>query len=80
MIGDILFLMLNYRIPRYARKLLYAPNDETQQVNVLTEINNHIDTLEVSQSTQFVRGRHFSALLDTKLDAYEGSPNLKFSF
>ena len=56
----------------------YAPNDEAQQLKVLTEISNYVDTLEVSQSTQFVWAGDFNAVFHTKLDADGGSHKLKF--
>ena len=66
-IQSSLFILINY----------YAPNEEGQQVLILTEIRDILEQTELEKDTQLIWGGDFSCFFDCKLDADGGNPKLK---
>ena len=61
------FILINY----------YAPNEEGQQVQILTEISDILAKMELEEDTQLIWGGDFNSFFDCKLDADGGNPKLK---
>ena len=61
------FILINY----------YAPNEEGQQVLILTEIRDIRQKIELEKDTQLIWGDDFNCFFDCKLDADGGNPKLK---
>ena len=61
------FILINY----------YAPNEEGQQVLILTEIRDILQKIELEKDTQLIWGGDFNCFFDCKLDANGGNPKLK---
>ena len=61
------FILINY----------YAPNEEGQQVQILTEISDTLAKIELEEGTQLIWGGDFNSFFDCKLDADGGNPKLK---
>ena len=61
------FILINY----------YAPNEEGQQVQILTEISDILAKMELDEDTQLIWGGDFNSFFDCKLDADGGNPKLK---
>ena len=61
------FILINY----------YAPNEEGQQVQILTEISDIPAKMELEEDTQIIWGEDFNSFFDCKLDADGGNPKLK---
>ena len=61
------FILINY----------YAPNEEGQQVQILTEISDILAEMELEEDTQLIWGGDFNSFFDCKLDADGGNPKLK---
>ena len=61
------FILINY----------YAPNEEGQQVLILTEIRDILQKIELEKDTQLIWGGDFNCFFDCKLDADGGNPKLK---
>ena len=61
------FILINY----------YAPNEEGQQVQILTEISEILEKMELEEDTQLIWGGDFNSFFDCKLDADGGNPKLK---
>ena len=60
------FILINY----------YAPNEEGQQVQILTEISDILAKMELEEDTQLIWGGDFNSF-DCKLDADGGNPKLE---
>ena len=60
------FILINY----------YAPNEEGQQVQILTEISDILAKMELEEDTQLIWGGDFNSFFDCKLDADGGNPKL----
>ena len=61
------FILINY----------YAPNEEGQQVLILTEIRDILQKIELEKDIQLIWGGDFNCFFDCKLDADGGNPKLK---
>ena len=61
------FTLINY----------YAPNEEGQQVLILTEIRDILQKIELEKAAQLIWGGNFNCFFDCKLDADRGNPKLK---
>ena len=61
------FILINY----------YVPNEEGQQVQILTEISDILKKRELEEDTQLIWGGEFNSFFDCKLDADGGNPKLK---
>ena len=61
------FILINY----------YAPNEEGQQVQILTEISDILSKMELEEDTQLIWNGDFNSFFDCKLDADGGNPKLK---
>ena len=61
------FILINY----------YAPNEEGQQVQILTEISDILAKMELEEDTQLIWGGDFNSFFDCKLDVDGGNPKLK---
>ena len=61
------FILINY----------YAPNEEGQQVVILTEIRDTLQKIKLEKDTQLIWGGDFNCFFDCKLDANGGNPKLK---
>ena len=61
------FILINY----------YAPNEEGQQVLILTEIRDVLEKTELEKDTQLIWGRSFNCFFDCKLHADVINPKLK---
>ena len=61
------FILINY----------YAPNEEGQQVLILTEIRDILEKTESEKDAQLIWGGDFNCFFDCKLDADGGNPKLK---
>ena len=68
-IQDNPILLVNY----------YAPNDESTQVQALSEICDIIDRMELEQDMTIVWGGDFNLFFDSFLDADGGNPQLKMN-
>ena len=55
----------------------YAPNVESDQLNVLDELAHIFNQLQISENTTFAWGGDFNLFFDIDLDADGGSPKLK---
>ena len=55
----------------------YAPNEEGQQVLILTEIRDILQKIELEKDTQLIWDGDFNCFFDYKLDADGGNPKLK---
>ena len=55
----------------------YAPNEEGQQVQILTEISDILEKMELEEDTQLIWAGDFNSIFDCKLDADGGNPKLK---
>ena len=67
LIQDSPVLLINY----------YAPNPETEQVKILNQIRDIIDSLEISQDTAVIWGGDSNLFFDISLDTDGGNPSLK---
>ena len=61
------FILINY----------YAPNEEGQQVLILTEIRDILEKIELEKDTQLIWGGDFNCFFYCKLDANGRNPKLK---
>ena len=68
-IQDNPILLVNY----------YAPNDESTQVQILSEICDIIDKMELEQDMTIVWGGDFKLFFDSFLDADGGKPQSKMN-
>ena len=57
----------------------YAANDESSQVQTLSEICDIIDKMELEQDMKIVWGGDFNLFFDSFLDANSGKPQLKMN-
>ena len=55
----------------------YAPNEEGQQVKILTEISDILEKMELEEDTQLMWGKDFNSFFDCKQDADGGNPKLQ---
>ena len=55
----------------------YAPNVESEQLNVLDELAHIFNQLQTSENTTFIWGGDFNLFFDVNLDVEGGSPKLK---
>ena len=55
----------------------YAPDEEGQQVQILTEISDILEKMELEEDTQLIWGGDFNSFFNCKLDADGGNPKLK---
>ena len=58
------FILINY----------YAPNEEGEQVLILTEIRDILQKIELEKDTQLIWGGDFNCFFDCKLDTDGGNP------
>ena len=56
----------------------YTPNNETEQLKILEELNLIFDTLDNHEDTKYIWEGNFNMIFDTYLDADGGSPAIKF--
>ena len=54
----------------------YAPNEEGQQVQILTEIRDILEKMELEENTQLIWGGDFNSFFDCKPDTDGGNPKL----
>ena len=59
--------------------IYYAPNDESTQVQALSEICDIIDRMELERDMTIVWGGDFNLFFDSFLDADGGNPQLKMN-
>ena len=55
----------------------YAPNEEGQQVQILTEISDILEKIQLEKDTELIWGGDFNSFFDCKLDVNGGNPKLK---
>ena len=55
----------------------YAPKEEGQQVQILTEISNILDKMKLEEDAQLIWGGDFNSYVDCKLEVDGGNPKLK---
>ena len=63
------FILINY----------YAPDEEGQQVLILTEIRDILQKIELEKDTQLIWDGDFNCFFDCKLDADGENPNSRYS-
>ena len=55
----------------------YAPNIESDQLEVLDDLAHIFNQLQISENTMFIWSGYFNLIFDRDLDADGGSPKLK---
>ena len=55
----------------------YAPNEDEQQVQILTENSDILEKMELEEDTQLIWDGYFTFFFDCKLDSDGGNPKLK---
>ena len=77
--NDGRYIILNVLIDNNPIVLVnyYAPNNESEQVKILEELNHIFDTLDNYEDTKYIWRGDFNMILNTYLDADGGSPAIK---
>ena len=68
-IQSLPFILINY----------YAPNEEGQQVQLLTKIRNFLEKMELQEDTPSIWGGDFNSLIDCKLMLMAEIQNCRYS-
>ena len=75
--GCILILQVNIQGSNYILINIYNANTEQQQLTVLNQLDEFLDTIEINRDTQILLGSDLHFIHDLLLDADGGKPSLK---
>ena len=75
--GRILILQVNVQGSNYILINIYNANTEQQQLTVLNQLDEFLDTIEINRDTQILLGGDLNFIHDLLLDADRGKLSLK---
>ena len=75
--GRILILQVNIQGSHYILINIYNANSEQQQLTVLNQLDEFLDTIEINRDTQILLGGDLNFIHDLLLDADGGKLSLK---
>ena len=75
--GRYVILKVEIQSSPFILRSYYTPDEEGQQVQILTEISDILVKMELEEDTQLIWGGDFNSFFDCKLDADGGNPKPK---
>ena len=75
--GRILILQVTIQGSNYILINIYSANTEQQQLTVLNQLDEFLDTIEINKDTQILMGGDLNFIHDLLLDADGEKPSLK---